>query len=75
MVMSHTIPAVYENGLIRPLEEVVLKEGEEVSVIIGNNDVSAEKARDILASIAALPLENPGDRFSGADHDTVLYPK
>jgi hypothetical protein len=29
---------------------------------------------EIMDRIAALPNENPGDTFSGRDHDKVLYP-
>jgi hypothetical protein len=28
---------------------------------------------DILATIAALPMEAGGEEFSGRDHDTILY--
>ena len=31
------------------------------------------RVRAILDEITALPNENPGDTFSGADHDKVLY--
>jgi len=72
--MSHTIAGIYENGVIRPLEDVDLAEGERVSVIV-NGNVSAEAASRILEGIAKLPLEGTEDIFSGRDHDTVLYGK
>ena len=72
--MSHTIAGIYENGVIRPLEDVDLAEGERVSVIV-NGNVSAEGASRILEGIAKLPLEGTEDIFSGRDHDTVLYGK
>ena len=28
---------------------------------------------DILAAIAALPMEVAGEEFSGRDHDKILY--
>ena len=31
------------------------------------------RVRAILDEITALPIENPGDTFSGRDHDKVLY--
>ena len=34
MLMSKVIEAVYERGVFRPLEEVGLKEGEKVKIII-----------------------------------------
>ncbi len=40
--------------------------------VTSNNQATAAQ---ILADIAALPLEGKDDPFSGADHDTVLYPK
>ena len=36
--------------------------------IIGN-------AAEILAEIAALPLERSSDEFAGREHDSILYPK
>ena len=34
---------------------------------------NAAESGEIMDEIAALPDENPGDTFSGADHDKVLY--
>jgi hypothetical protein len=33
------------------------------------------KAAEILAEIAALPLEGSSDTFAGREHDSILYPK
>ena len=74
--MSHTIPAIFENGVFRPLEKVELDNGEEVEVILLDKaDTGPQKSRDILAEIAALPMEGNTNGFSGADHDQILYPK
>ncbi|MFO0790585.1 MAG: antitoxin family protein [Pirellulales bacterium] len=72
----------YENGMIVPHNPVSLPNGTEVTIIINEATgqpaptMSAE-ARDryhaALARIDALPSENPGDAFSGVDHDRVLY--
>lgn len=71
------IQAVVESGLIRPLEPIELTDGELVEVIVlhqaAKNGTGATPAQ-ILARIAALPLEGVPDSFSGADHDRILYP-
>ncbi len=71
--MSKQIQAVYERGVIRPLEPVALAEGERLDVILLTRDAPQTLAQ-ALAHIAALPLENTSDSFSGQDHDAVLYP-
>ena len=71
------IHAVVESGLIRPLEAVELKEGELIDVIVLSRAEQVRAASvpaQILARIAALPLEGATDNFSGQDHDSVLYP-
>lgn len=74
--MSHTITAIFENGVIRPLENVELSNGEEVEVILLQKTKSdAKKSRHILTEIAELPLEGKTNGFSGQDHDEILYPK
>jgi|CXWL01.1.fsa_nt_gi predicted DNA-binding antitoxin AbrB/MazE fold protein len=75
--MSHTIAAIYENGVFRPLEKVDLDNGEEVEVILLDRAEpnSPQRSRDILAEIAALPMESNTNGFSGKDHDDILYPK
>ena len=32
-------------------------------------------AAEILAEIAALPLEGSNDAFAGREHDSILYPR
>lgn len=74
--MSKQIPAVYERGVIRPLEPVALTEGEELDVVLlPRRQRARQNSASILADIAKLPLEGKQDAFSGADHDQVLYPK
>lgn len=75
--MSKHITAVYERGVIRPLEPVNLTEGEELEVVLlprGHKTPRGNPAQ-LLADIARLPIEGASDEFSGADHDQVLYPK
>ena len=71
------IQAVVESGLIRLLEPVELPEGELIEVIVLPRNAKADVASgpaQILARIAALPLEDATDSFSGQDHDRTLYP-
>ena len=58
-----------------------IPDGTQVTVVVtpqesGSDKMSLEqlaKYRAALDEIRALPNENPGDTFSGADHDEVLY--
>ena len=73
--MSRQIRAIYENGVIRPLEAVALDEGETLDVVLltCHTNGRADAAR-VLADIARLPLEGEQkDNFSGAEHDRVIY--
>ena len=76
--MTKEIEAIYEGGVLRPLEQLDLPEGSRLEVILIRRDKSSENNRtaaSILAEIAALPLKGSSDPFSGADHDSVLYPR
>ena len=64
--MTKEIQAVYKQGMIRPLQPLELQRG---SARANGN------AAEMLAEIAALPLEGPGDAFPGREHDSILYPK
>ncbi len=71
----------YQNGLIVPHDGVSLPDGTEVKIIVrdppNRRRVMTEEERSrylaALADIDAVPNENPGDTFSGADHDQALY--
>ena len=75
--MTKEIEAVYECGVIRPLEPLELPEGTrlDVTVNIHEKHNTNGNAAQFLAEIAALPLEGPADSFSGREHDSILYPK
>ena len=82
------IPGRVQNGVVVLENSISLPEGTEVTVSVRAEAVSApaestdrmsederRRIRAIMDRIAALPDENPGDTFSGADHDKVLYGK
>ena len=72
--MNNTITAIFENGMLRPLQPVDLHEGEQVEVFLVTKEHDPARSREILERIASLPQEGPVDRFSGTDHDSILYP-
>jgi predicted DNA-binding antitoxin AbrB/MazE fold protein len=73
-MMSKQIQAIYEGGVIRPLEPVALDEGEELDVVLLSRRKQPQRNPvEALAEIARLPIEGKQDAFSGADHDQVLY--
>jgi len=74
--MTTMVEAIYENGVLRPSQPLPLSEGSHVTVIVvAEEDASGANLTpaQILAEIAAMPLEGSGDPFSGRDHDEVLY--
>ncbi len=71
-----------EQGVVVLDDGVSLPDGTEVTVVVRadpdiDGDAMSEEERrrylDALDRIDAIPNENPGDSFSGADHDRVLY--
>ena len=85
--MSEIIQAIYENGVLRPLEPVDLDEHEVVWVSVKKQSekngaaVDAEIAEqqqavgNFLQRMERLKVQAPQDGFSNRDHDQVLYPK
>lgn len=73
--MSVTFEAVYEHGMFRPTEPVGLEEGMRVTITITPLLPSPEgkSPAEILAEIAALPMEEGGREFAARDHDRILY--
>jgi predicted DNA-binding antitoxin AbrB/MazE fold protein len=67
--METTIAAIYEKGLLRPLEPLGLTEGARVNIVV----VDSAAAFAQLAAIAALPLEIERDEAAARDHDRYLY--
>jgi predicted DNA-binding antitoxin AbrB/MazE fold protein len=75
--MTKQVEAVYEQGRLRPLEPLDLPEGSRLRVILvtGGEAGAPATPAEALAEIARLPLEGAAAPFSGADHDSVLYPR
>jgi predicted DNA-binding antitoxin AbrB/MazE fold protein len=75
--MTKEIEAIYERGMIRPLQPLELPEGTRLDLVVITHEQPKTngKTTEILAEIAALPLEGPDDSFEGRDHDSILYPK
>ncbi len=74
--MTTSVEAIYEQGVLRLKEPVALAEGTIVEVTITTREEQTASAcvpANILASIAALPMEGNGGEFSGRDHDRILY--
>jgi len=75
--MRKKIEAIYECGMIRPLKPLELPEGARLDLIVithqqPNNNCSAA---EIVAEIAALPIEGSSEAFAGRQHDSILYPR
>ena len=75
--MTKEIEAVYEHGVIRPLEPLELPDGARLDLIVITHEQPKTngKTAEVLAEIAALPLESANDDFAGREHDSILYPK
>ena len=75
--MTKEIEAIYEQGVIRPLQPLELPEGTRLDLILNTHDLpnSNGNTAEILSEIAALPLESSTDTFAGREHDSELYPK
>ena len=80
-----TLHGTIRNGMVVFDSGPNLPDGTPVTVVLANPQPTAPaqgdrmseeeygRVRAILDEISALPNENPGDTFSGADHDKVLY--
>jgi predicted DNA-binding antitoxin AbrB/MazE fold protein len=73
--MTTTVEAIYEQGVLRLKEPIPLAEGAQVEVIVISREPANEETKpaEVLAAIAALPLEGEDSQFSGRDHDHLLY--
>lgn len=73
--MSQTISAVYKNGKLILDEPLAVSEGAKVEIIIviSKDEKQIKTPAEILAELAALPVEGKTDKFSGRNHDKILY--
>lgn len=84
--MSHSITAIFDSGVFRPLEPVELADGTRVQIQVPQSDRSSARGlspdelaaqqvaiNEMLAEIESLPIQEPDDGFSGRDHDKLLY--
>jgi predicted DNA-binding antitoxin AbrB/MazE fold protein len=72
--MSEKISATYENGVLVLEKPLSVSEGSKVEIIVVKKKTKKTPA-ELLAEIAALPLEGKGEKFSGREHDRILYGK
>jgi len=73
--MTTTVEVIYEQGVLQLMQPLSLAEGTRVEVMVIMREPTAEgrQPADILAAIAALPMDTGGEESSGRDHDKILY--
>ena len=71
-----------KNGVVVPANPLSVPDGTAVTIMVTENadaqngaPAGFDRARflEAMARIDAVENENPGDTFSGKDHDQVLY--
>jgi predicted DNA-binding antitoxin AbrB/MazE fold protein len=65
--------AIYEQGVLRPVQPLGLDEGACVEVTVEINAASGKQPYEILSAIAALPLEVNREETAGREHNRFLY--
>ena len=53
--MSRVIRVKYEKGVLKPLEPLVLREGEEVEIVIKHRTFEKKDYRELVDYLARLP--------------------
>ncbi|MGD9632507.1 MAG: antitoxin family protein [Pirellulales bacterium] len=81
--MTYQFDAIYDNGVIRPLEPVVLPDQSRIKVTVeavehaSSNDVALADQRaafqELWAELDKLPQHENNDGWSVRDHDKLLY--
>ncbi|MEX0610594.1 MAG: antitoxin family protein [Pirellulales bacterium] len=85
--MDQSIQAIYEHGVLRPLDPVCLNEDEVVSVVIkrpedelsqtASDEQRAIRQREILLrfveKMESYPDNVPQDGLTNRDHDRIIY--
>lgn len=86
MYICYNTPMVVQghiqDGIVVPDTALSLPDGTHVTIVVPSEASAADRTMsveqktrylDALAKIDGVPNENPGDDFSGADHDRALY--
>jgi len=74
--MTTQLEAIYEQGVLRPLQPLDLAEGVRVEIILVSPPEVKRTPFEILSAIAALPLEvDREEEDGGREHDHYLYGK
>jgi hypothetical protein len=76
-----TIQGTIQGGLVVVSEAIQVPDGTPVTILVSGLGADADtvdtgdqlRRKAALAELLAMPSENPGDTFSGADHDQILY--
>jgi predicted DNA-binding antitoxin AbrB/MazE fold protein len=73
--MAEAIPAVYENGVLRPLQPLGLQDQQQVYVLVISEDLDtlALSQQEALTEFAGIG--NSGHPDISKDHDLYLYRK
>jgi predicted DNA-binding antitoxin AbrB/MazE fold protein len=80
--VSHTVPAIYDAGVFRPLEPVELADGTHVELrFVTSVDSAASEMnseiqtawRDYLDRMETLPDPGAPDGLTNRDHDRIIY--
>ena len=73
--MAEAIPAVYENGVLRPLQPLGLQDQQQVYVLVISEDLDtlALSQREALTEFAGISRSGHPD--ISKDHDSYLYCK
>jgi predicted DNA-binding antitoxin AbrB/MazE fold protein len=76
--MNTQIPAVFCDGVFRPLVPVAMAEGTRVKVELEaeNSQSSTERQaswQEFLKEVESLPDDSPNDGLTNRDHDRILY--
>lgn len=77
--MNTQIPAVFSDGVFRPLVPVMMAEGTRVQVEV-QDEKGLSSANDLQASwqaflkeVESLPDDSPKDGLTNRDHNQILY--
>lgn len=81
---SLTVEAIYEDGMLRLSRPIDIANGSRVEVVVTSNPAGGPPSAaqpthhkrtpaELIAEIAAMPMESSPDGFSGRDHDKILY--